>query len=45
MNIEIIVNLVCYLTALAFPFALVFWIVQKIVNFFVSLILGKEVIL
>lgn len=40
---QVVVNLVCYIMAIAFPIALVFMICQKIIGSFMGVVFGKNI--
>lgn len=42
-QIQLMLDLIVNLFSIAFPFALIFWIVERITLFITSLITGKEV--
>lgn len=43
LNYQIVIDLVSNMMLVAFPIALIFMIVQKVVGIFVSFVFGKEI--
>lgn len=43
LNYQIVIDLVSNIMLIAFPIALIFMIVQKVVGIFVSFVFGKEI--
>lgn len=43
VDLQVVVDVISNIFIISFPFALIFWIVGKITNFFMSFVLGKEV--
>lgn len=41
--IQLIIETICNILWIAFPFALIFMLIQKIINIFVRFVFGKEV--
>lgn len=43
LNYQIVIDLVSNIMLIAFPIALIFMIVQKVVGIFISFVFGKEI--
>lgn len=43
LNYQIVIDLVSNMMLIAFPIALIFMIVQKVIGIFVSFVFGKEI--
>ena len=43
LNYQVVLDLVSNMMLIAFPIALVFMIVQKVIGIFVSFVFGKEI--
>lgn len=43
MEIQTMVDCIVNIFSLSFPFALIFWLVERVTFFFMSLVSGKEV--
>ena len=43
LNYQVVIDLVSNIMLVAFPIALIFMIVQKVVGIFVSFVFGKEI--
>lgn len=43
LNYQVVIDLVSNMMIVAFPIALIFMIVQKVVGIFVSFVFGKEI--
>lgn len=43
LNYQIVIDLVSNMMMVAFPIALIFMIVQKVIGIFVSFVFGKEI--
>lgn len=43
LNYQIVIDLVSNMMLVAFPIALIFMIVQKVIGIFVSFVFGKEI--
>lgn len=43
LNYQIVIDLVSNMMIIAFPIALIFMIVQKVVGIFISFVFGKEI--
>ena len=43
LNYQVVIDLVSNMMLIAFPIALVFMIIQKVIGIFVSFVFGKEI--
>lgn len=43
LNYQVVIDLVSNMMLVAFPIALIFMIVQKVIGIFVSFVFGKEI--
>ncbi len=43
LNYQVVIDLVSNMMLIAFPIALIFMIVQKVIGIFVSFVFGKEI--
>lgn len=43
LNYQVVIDLVSNMMLIAFPIALIFMIVQKVVGIFISFVFGKEI--
>ena len=43
VDYQVVVNMTCYIMFIAFPIALVFMIVQKIIGCFTGVVFGKDI--
>lgn len=43
LNYQVVIDLVSNIMLIAFPIALIFMIVQKVVGIFISFVFGKEI--
>lgn len=43
LNYQVVIDLVSNMMLIAFPIALIFMVVQKVVGIFISFVFGKEI--